>query len=328
MANQEHLEILRQGAKEWNKWIAKKRAEHPQFQPDLYEADLSNTNLYEADLTGARLSRAKLCGANLVEANLSEARLYGTDLSQTKLYNTNFHKAHLYMAKFADADIRFAQHVVLDDCLIENAHFRNKAADPWSILRQKYTGPMLLFHLIFLIVFFGYNTFQALTWKGINILQTEITENQQNLPIEIENYVLQQSAKLSFNNKKTDILAAKIKEKITNRIQSLTPCLKDECDNPRPIWEVLLNLHNAWWNATLTIVLLLYNIFRVGFTWWIGLLRDAEERSNRSPTYASYKWWYRAHRYFMAPILTVAVLSIVINGYDILVSTTVILPIQ
>jgi uncharacterized protein YjbI with pentapeptide repeats len=88
MANERHLDILKQGVETWNKW----RKEHPEIQPDLLRADLSeaklnkidlsrtllkDANFYRTDLSGADLSEAKLSGANLSEANLSKVNLSG-----------------------------------------------------------------------------------------------------------------------------------------------------------------------------------------------------------------------------------------------------------
>ena len=44
MANQVHLDILKQGIEVWNKW----RNEHPEIRPDLREADLRFANLSDA----------------------------------------------------------------------------------------------------------------------------------------------------------------------------------------------------------------------------------------------------------------------------------------
>ena len=49
MANQEHLDILKQGVEAWNQW----RKEHHDIQLDLSEVDLSGDDLREADLRGA-----------------------------------------------------------------------------------------------------------------------------------------------------------------------------------------------------------------------------------------------------------------------------------
>jgi hypothetical protein len=54
MADQQHLDLLKQGIDGWNTW----RQEHPEIQPDLYEADLGNANLRMANLSGADLREA------------------------------------------------------------------------------------------------------------------------------------------------------------------------------------------------------------------------------------------------------------------------------
>ena len=59
MANEEHLDLLRQGVDTWNQW----RAQNPGIQP----------NLSEADLRGVDLNGVFFSGANLTEANLSWA---------------------------------------------------------------------------------------------------------------------------------------------------------------------------------------------------------------------------------------------------------------
>ena len=84
MANQEHLDILKQGMEIWNKW----RKENRDIRPDLRGADLSasrlssfnliRSDLSEADLSKSNLSFARLSGSDLQRANLSEAVLITT----------------------------------------------------------------------------------------------------------------------------------------------------------------------------------------------------------------------------------------------------------
>ena len=111
MANQLHLNILKQGVEVWNKW----RREHAEIRPDfstanlreitLSYADFSYANLQRTDLSGAYLSFAYLRGADLRGANLSSAYLRGaylgrSDLSSASLMgavliNTNLEQANL-----------------------------------------------------------------------------------------------------------------------------------------------------------------------------------------------------------------------------------------
>ncbi|MCZ6529883.1 MAG: pentapeptide repeat-containing protein, partial [Chloroflexi bacterium] len=54
MANQEHLDILKQGVEVWNAW----RAENEEVQVDLRKADLRKADLTGANLYGADLTYA------------------------------------------------------------------------------------------------------------------------------------------------------------------------------------------------------------------------------------------------------------------------------
>src|SRR5208283_380815 len=96
MANPEHLEILKQGVEQWNKW----REEHPEVRPDLSEANLGEADLREADLSGANLWRA-----NLWQVNLREARLNAADLGSANLSGADLVGAVLFSADLIGADL-------------------------------------------------------------------------------------------------------------------------------------------------------------------------------------------------------------------------------
>ncbi len=64
MANQEHLDILKQGVDVWNKWRDEHKDIQPVFShPFLIAADPSHVNLSHADLMYAYLDRADLSQA-------------------------------------------------------------------------------------------------------------------------------------------------------------------------------------------------------------------------------------------------------------------------
>ena len=113
MANQEHVEVVKQGAAEW-------RARNPDTRLDLreanlrkvdlreanlYDADLRDADLYEANLSKADLREANLRGANLFGADLSEASLFGADLFGADLRRANLHGSNLYWANLFGADM-------------------------------------------------------------------------------------------------------------------------------------------------------------------------------------------------------------------------------
>ncbi|MBU1937112.1 toll/interleukin-1 receptor domain-containing protein [bacterium] len=96
MANPEHVEIVRLGAKAINEW----RQENPGVRLDLSGADFSNTQLFDADISRANISSAnfegsKLFKVDLSKANLSSATLVGARVYRTKCHGADFSKAFL-----------------------------------------------------------------------------------------------------------------------------------------------------------------------------------------------------------------------------------------
>ncbi len=81
MANQEQLDLLKQGSDVWNTW----RKQHPSLRPDLSGASLTRAYLKYAHLGGANLSRADLSGAILREAFFIKAHLSRANLNRAHL---------------------------------------------------------------------------------------------------------------------------------------------------------------------------------------------------------------------------------------------------
>ncbi len=126
MANEQHLDLLKQGVETWNQW----RKEHSDVEPDLNRAyltgaNLRQANLLEVDLFEATLFRADLSGANLSEANLfgaafTAANLFGANLTRANLTRTTLSEADLSGADLSEATIvrtQFAK-AILTDCRI------------------------------------------------------------------------------------------------------------------------------------------------------------------------------------------------------------------
>lgn len=128
-ARQHHVDILKSGVEQWNKW----REENPSVTPDLAKANLgevylaganlAKVNLAKANLAGAalmganlkvanlakvNLAKANLAGANLVEADLREANLNGAIFEGADLQGVNLQKTRLYGAIFEGTDLRKA----------------------------------------------------------------------------------------------------------------------------------------------------------------------------------------------------------------------------
>jgi len=69
MANQEHLDILRQDVEGWNRW----RKENPNIKPNLGEANLRSATLVEINCAKATLAGCRVYGISAWNINLKEA---------------------------------------------------------------------------------------------------------------------------------------------------------------------------------------------------------------------------------------------------------------
>lgn len=128
MANEEHLALLKKGARKWNAWRREHRPKGRRVTPDLYGADLAGrkldgfdfygANLGKADLTCASAQRARFDKAFLEDANLFSAVLTesvfwraamaGADLRRATLTKARLPAVDLTGANLAEADLRDA----------------------------------------------------------------------------------------------------------------------------------------------------------------------------------------------------------------------------
>jgi uncharacterized protein YjbI with pentapeptide repeats len=128
MANPEHVAVFEQGIKAWNKW----RKGHPEIEPDLRKAELSEAqcigaNFHRTNLSGANLRRAILSSVRLSDADLSDACLSYTDLGRTDfsgadLCNANLCHTNLSGANFREADLTDTNfsHAILRETMFIN----------------------------------------------------------------------------------------------------------------------------------------------------------------------------------------------------------------
>jgi hypothetical protein len=105
MANQKHLQILKQGVEAWNAW---RYDDGLMTTPDLRGADLHQAHLHQAHLREADLREAHLREAHLRRAGLDEADLGGADLGGADLRRADLRRADLRRADLRRADLRRA----------------------------------------------------------------------------------------------------------------------------------------------------------------------------------------------------------------------------
>ena len=110
MANEEHVKIIKQGAKVWNRW-----REETKVEPDLSKADLSEigfdldyVNLSVMNLRGVAFSQTRLYMADFSESDLTEAYLGSGDFIFAKFKNANLAHAYLLGAALRHADFNGA----------------------------------------------------------------------------------------------------------------------------------------------------------------------------------------------------------------------------
>ena len=107
MANQEQLEILKQGVDVWNEWMKENdyAVKVDLSGVKLRKANLAGIELVGADLAGADLSEANLTEASLAITNLEDADLSGADLSKADLDEANLTRATLTGSNFRRAEV-------------------------------------------------------------------------------------------------------------------------------------------------------------------------------------------------------------------------------
>ncbi len=166
MANQEHLDILKQGVEVWNQW----RNKHTTILPDLSAYDLTGSTLSSANLNGATLSGTDLSGSDLSSADLSGAIiggitinifnviradfsgfqrsgavLRGANLSHTDLSRANLRGAFLRGVNFSNADLSHAdlRYTDLSDANLSDAHLIEADLTRADFTRADLTGANL-----------------------------------------------------------------------------------------------------------------------------------------------------------------------------------------
>src|SRR5438876_402495 len=122
MADQQQLDLLRQGVTDRHVW----RTQHPDIQPNL-----SVANLGEANRTYTNLSSIDLSEANLRYANLSFANLTYADLSEAQVGLTIFGSVDLRTVKGLETVRHFSPSIIGTDTLL-----RLEGDIPETCLRQ------------------------------------------------------------------------------------------------------------------------------------------------------------------------------------------------
>jgi uncharacterized protein YjbI with pentapeptide repeats len=117
MANQEHLDILKQGVEVWNKWREETQNTEEEVahivsiisnseyaRPEKFRL-LSKALVKEADLSEVDLSGKDFSEINFTSANLSKSNLRNTTFNRARLMYANLYKSDLEEASFSLAEL-------------------------------------------------------------------------------------------------------------------------------------------------------------------------------------------------------------------------------
>ena len=140
MANEEHLEWLREGVEAWNK-----RRELIPFFPDLSDMVTTQNELMSVNFSSSDLRHAKLNGIDLTNANLSGSELNVAEFKLAILCGANFRNSNVTGAIFDGAnvksDIKSKLYTNLDAHGLTQEQLNSMIGDSGTIIPDHLTRP-------------------------------------------------------------------------------------------------------------------------------------------------------------------------------------------
>lgn len=276
------LEIKEERLRDWNSWRKLCRKSRPKERVHLEHADLRHAHLEHANLSEAHLEHADLWRvhlehadlvvvhlehADLAGAQLEHADLTGAQLEHADLLFASFEHARLYRADLNEAYVRGAKGLLLDDNRVRDIDIEGDAPDPWSVLRRKYTGPWFFVHLLLLLVFFAPYLGRAVYLSATG---------------KMEQWTIEKYAALGGRLEE----APEPVRELSRAHAELQRRFDETHEERRAMWVLLGD--KAGWRWLLPMVVIVYNVLRGYLTLRVSMLRDAEERSQHSPTLEEY----------------------------------------
>jgi len=294
------------------------------FGGELRNVDLGRSSLNDVDFSDATLIDCSLASTNATGCRFDGAKFrsspppandpehMGMTLEQALLrtctfLDTQFDRCKLVRTVFVDCDLRRANGMVLDDTVLRDTLLSPDAEDDWSVLQRSYTGANMVFNLIALMIFFAPWIAQAIYWSGVNQLQLALIDGATKVEAEM--------AKRPTEGDRLAALSALLKTIDPQFKACVQPSA--HADRPkhaacRPIWQVLIGVHEGALAVVLSLLLLAYNGARLVLTWKVAPMRDDEKRTWQSPARDSYRGlmsWHRAVR----ALMVVAILAAMVH---------------
>jgi uncharacterized protein YjbI with pentapeptide repeats len=265
---------------------------------DFGRAALTNVDLRDCELLGCNLASAKVHESDFDNARLHVApgggvptTLESCVLRGCSFADTDFTGCSVKSAVIADSDLRRAKGLVLDETVLIGTPTSADAKDDWSVLRRSYTGANMVFNLIAMMVFFAPFIFQTLYWSSFNQAQLELIRGLGAAEVELARIPAGE-----VHAKAIKALQASIDPQFQRCLLGPGGAAASDSPSCRPIWQILLGLHEGWWAVVLSLTLLVYNMARLTLTWFVAPLRDEEVRTWHAPKRAAYAWMIHLHR--------------------------------
>jgi len=215
-----------------------------------------------ADFRGAKFTKDSVLTGNFAEVNFTDAN-----------FNKCFLRRRANGANLDRANLEHTRGLILDSTPIRNARFSPRASDPWSRLRRAYTGPRLVFTLMFLVAFFTPYVLKTAGWVSVNRVQEELKHHVEEITERVKTLESEEHP------------AARPLTVALEAVADRLPQDNDDRWQTRSVWELVIGMDKNWTYWVTAIVLLAYNLCRAGLTWFVAPMRDAEERSGVSPAY-------------------------------------------
>jgi len=334
MANEEHVKVLKQGVRIWNKW----REDNPDIQPDLNMADFSRADFSEADLSRVDLSKAKLIkarlrgtnlrGADLRWADLSEADLGGAKLNEAKLNwadligakldvadlrktvlsganlsRANLRKANLKDAELVNADLKGVnladgQNVHFDGNQLRETIISPTTTGPWLTLRRRYTGTKFFLHLCLLIAFILPYAGKALFWTAVHKSEKVALKRMQQIKSDLGGDI-----EINVRYYKPEKPVSGQLQAVSNtkplklKVADLYNKIEDNTET-LSVWKVLLGLDRNMWYPATAVILIFYNVLRLNLTLSVSELNDEQIRTGYAPRLAK-EWAWKERLSFL-----------------------------
>jgi uncharacterized protein YjbI with pentapeptide repeats len=243
----------------------------------LVEAQLQSALLVEAHLEGAALIKAQLDNACLVNARMDQANLAGAQLVGARasraclksacLSGTNLAASNFRGANFEQADLRLAQ---LSQTRLEEATLT--AADIRGALALRFDS----------------NRVRDIKIEGNATDPWSVLRRSYTGPWFFVHATMLVVFVVPYVGKVLALTAADHAGRILGTTIERLPGASHIQIEYIPAWKVLIGLDQGWLGPVLAVVLLGYNVIRGFLTIRVGMLRDAEERSDITPMLKEY----------------------------------------